>query len=112
NSSFAYKGRSVDTRQIARELGVKYVLEGSARRAGGRVRINAQLIDAAAGGHIWADRFDRDLADIFAVQDEVIGKIVEALVGKLTASNLKERYRPASLEAYDFCLRGRAEWAR
>src|SRR6266404_1136406 len=92
NSSFAYKGRSVDVRQIARELGVKYVLEGSARRAAGRVRINAQLIDARAGGHIWADRFDGDLADIFAAQDEVIGKIVEALVGKLTAASLKERY--------------------
>ncbi len=111
NSSFAYKGRSIDVRQIARELGVKYVLEGSARRAAGRVRINAQLIDAVAGGHIWADRFDRDLADIFAAQDEVIAKIVEALVGKLTAASLKERYRPASLEAYDLCLRGRAEWA-
>jgi len=111
NSSFAYKGRSIDIRQIARELGVKYVLEGSARRAAGRVRINAQLIDARAGGHIWADRFDGDLADIFAAQDEVIGKIVEALVGKLTAASLKERYRPANLEAYDLCLRGRAEWA-
>jgi TolB-like protein len=110
NSSFAYKGRSIDIRQIARELGVKYVLEGSARRAADRVRINAQLIDAAAGGHIWADRFDRDLADIFAAVDEVIGKIVEALVGKLAAASLKERYRPASLEAYDLCLRGRAEW--
>src|SRR5439155_3323856 len=111
NSSFAYKSRSIDTRQIARELGVKYVLEGSARRVAGGVRINAQLIDAAAGGHIWADRFDRDLADIFAAQDEVIGKIVEALVGKLTAAGLKERYRPANLEAYDLVLRGRAEWA-
>ncbi len=111
NSSFTYRGRSVDVRQIARELGVKYVLEGSARRAGDRVRINAQLIDARAGGHIWADRFDRDLADVFAAQDEVIGKIVEALVGKLTAAGLKERYRPASLEAYDLVLRGRAEWA-
>jgi TolB-like protein/class 3 adenylate cyclase len=112
NSSFAYKGRSLDVRQIARELGVKYVLEGSARRAADRVRINAQLIDAHAGGHIWADRFDRDLANVFAAQDEVIGKIVEALAGKLTASNLKERYRPANLEAYELCLRGRAEWAR
>ncbi len=111
NSSFAYKARSIDVRQIARELGVKYVLEGSARRAAGRVRINAQLIDARAGGHIWADRFDGDLADIFAAQDEVIGKIVEALVGKLTAASLKERYRPTNLEAYDLCLRGRAEWA-
>jgi TolB-like protein/Tfp pilus assembly protein PilF len=111
NSSFAYKGRSIDTRQIARELGVKYVLEGSARRVSDRVRINAQLIDAAAGGHIWADRFDRDLADIFAMQDEVVGKIVEALAGRLIAANLKERYRPSNLEAYDLYLRGRAEWA-
>src|SRR5262249_21956346 len=108
NSSFAYKGRSVDSRQIARELGVKYILEGSARRATGRVRINAQLIDAAAGGHIWADRFDRELSDIFAGQDEGMARIVEALIGKLTAGSLKERYRPASLEAYDLCVRGRA----
>lgn len=111
NSSFAYKGRSVDIRQIARELGVKYVLEGSARRVADRVRINAQLIDAPAGGHIWADRFDRDLADIFAAQDEVVGKIVEGLAGKLAAANLKERYRPTNLGAYDLYLRGRAEWA-
>jgi TolB-like protein/class 3 adenylate cyclase len=111
NSSFAYKGKSIDVRQIARELGVKYVLEGSARRAADRVRINAQLIDARAGGHIWADRFDRDLADIFATQDEVIAKIVEALVGKLVAAGLKERYQPANLEAYELCLRGRAEFA-
>ncbi|TIQ33112.1 MAG: tetratricopeptide repeat protein [Mesorhizobium sp.] len=111
NSSFAYKGRSVDTRQIARQLGVKYVLEGSARRVADRVRINAQLIDAPAGGHIWADRFDRDLADIFAAQDEVVGKIVEGLAGKLAAANLRERYRPTNLEAYDLYLRGRAEWS-
>jgi TolB-like protein/class 3 adenylate cyclase len=111
NSSFAYKGKSIDTRQIAREMGVKYVLEGSARRAAGRVRINAQLIDAAIGVHIWADRFDRDLADIFATQDEVIAKIVEALIGKLTAASLRERYRPANLEAYDLCVRGRVQWA-
>lgn len=110
NSSFAYRGRLIDTRQIARELGVKYVLEGSARRVADRVRINAQLIEAAAGGHLWADRFDRDISDIFAAVDEVIGKIVEALVGKLAAANLKERYRPSSLEAYDLCQRGRAEW--
>jgi len=107
NSSFAYKGRSVDVRQIAREMGVKYVLEGSARRAADRVRINAQLIDARAGGHFWADRFDRDLTDIFAAQDEVIAKIVEALIGKLTAASLKERYRPANLEAYDHAMSSR-----
>ena len=107
-SSFAYKGKAIDVRQIARELGVHYILEGSARRTADRVRINAQLVDPVAGGHIWADRFDRSLADIFAVQDEVIATIVEALIGKLTASGLRERYRPANLEAYDLCVRGRA----
>ena len=112
HSSFAFKNKSVDVRRVAQDLGVRYILEGSARRASGRIRINAQLIDAHEGaGHLWAERFDRDLADVFAVQDEVIGKIVEALVGKLTVGRLRERYRPASLEAYDLCLRGRAEWA-
>src|SRR6202142_4798759 len=84
NSSFAYKGKSVDIRTVGRELGVRSVLEGSIRRAGNRVRITAQLIDAATGGHVWADRFDRDLTDIFAVQDEVTRHIVEALKVKLT----------------------------
>ena len=112
HSCFTFKNKPVDVRQVARELGVRYILEGSARRAASRIRINAQLIDAReGGGHLWAERFDRDLADVFAVQDEVIGKIVEALVGKLTAAELPERYRPANLEAYDLCLRGRAEWA-
>ncbi len=86
NSSFAYKGRSVDLRTVGRELNVGTVLEGSVRRAGNRVRITAQLIDALTGGHLWADRYDRDLTDIFAVQDEVTFKIVDALKVKLTAS--------------------------
>jgi TolB-like protein/class 3 adenylate cyclase/Flp pilus assembly protein TadD len=105
NSTFAYKGKSVDIRRIARELGVRYVLEGSARRAAGRVRINVQLIDAIGGGHMWAERFDRNLEDIFAVQDEVTAKIVEALVGHLTAP--VSRKRPRSMEAYDLCVRAR-----
>src|SRR4029079_9843403 len=71
NSSFVYKGRAVDVRQIARELGVRFVLEGSVRKSGSRLRITAQLIDAATGAHVWADRFDRSLSDIFAVQDEI-----------------------------------------
>ncbi|MDU8943391.1 adenylate/guanylate cyclase domain-containing protein [Ovoidimarina sediminis] len=79
NSSFAYKGKSTDLRVVGRELGVTHVLEGSVRRAGQRVRINAQLIDALTGGHVWADRYDRDLTDIFAVQDEVTFEIVKAL---------------------------------
>ncbi|MER9338060.1 hypothetical protein NKJ06_29545 [Mesorhizobium sp. M0293] len=83
HSTFAYKGKALDIRHIARDLGVRYVLEGSARRAAGRVRINVQLIDAAGGDHLWADRFDRDLEDVFAVQDEVTARVVQALVGRL-----------------------------
>ena len=71
NSSFAYKGQAVDVRQVGRELGVRYVLEGSVRKAGDRMRITAQLIDAATGDHVWAERYDRGLDDIFAVQDEI-----------------------------------------
>ncbi|MCU9836753.1 adenylate/guanylate cyclase domain-containing protein [Ruegeria sp. WL0004] len=85
NSSFAYKGRSIDLRVVGRELGVTHVLEGSVRRAGQRVRITAQLIDAANGSHVWADRYDRDLTDIFAVQDEVTLEIVKALKVSLSS---------------------------
>jgi TolB-like protein/class 3 adenylate cyclase len=105
NSTFAYKGKSVDVRRIAGDLGVRYLLEGSARRAAGRVRINVQLIDAVGGGHLWAERFDRNLEDVFAVQDEVTAKIVEALIGRLTAP--LPRNRPKSIEAYDLCVRAR-----
>jgi adenylate cyclase len=109
NSSFAYKGKAVDIRTVARELGVRSVLEGSIRRAGNRVRITAQLIDAETGGHLWADRFDRDLSDIFAVQDEVTLKIVDALKVKL---NPREAARLDAVEttssrAHDFFLAGR-----
>ena len=106
HSTFAYKGKAADVRQIARDLGVRFLLEGSARRAAGPVRINAQLIDAVSGSHLWAERFDRSLEDIFAVQDEVTGRIVEALIGQLSAP--PPRNRPANLEAYDLCVRARA----
>ena len=106
NSAFAYKGRAMDVRTIAGDLGVRYLLEGSARRAAGRVRINAQLVDAVSGEHLWAERFDRSLDDIFAVQDEVTGKIVEALLGRLRTS-LPPRNRPNNIEAYDLCVRAR-----
>ncbi|WP_214470400.1 winged helix-turn-helix domain-containing tetratricopeptide repeat protein [Mesorhizobium sp. dw_380] len=105
NSTFAYKDKAMDVRAIAGELGVRYLLEGSARRAAGRVRINAQLVDAMSGEHLWAERFDRGLDDIFAVQDEVTGKIVEALLGRLRAP--PPRNRPKNLEAYDLCVRAR-----
>jgi TolB-like protein/Tfp pilus assembly protein PilF len=113
HSCFAFKNKSVDVRQVAQELGVRYILEGSARRAASRIRINAQLIDARdGGGHLWAERFDRDLVDVFAVQDEVVARIVEALVGKLAASKLPERKPPKNVEAYDLCVRGRFLWQR
>ncbi|MGQ0565115.1 MAG: adenylate/guanylate cyclase domain-containing protein [Gemmobacter sp.] len=105
NSTFAYKGRSVDARQVARELGVRHLLEGSARRAGGRVRINVQLIDAIGGGHLWAERFDREMQDIFDLQDAVTARIVTELVGRLVTPS---RRRTTSIEAYDLCVRGRA----
>ena len=93
NSSFSYKGQQVKVRQVAEDLGVRYVLEGSVRRAGDQVRINAQLVDATTGGHLWADRFDRDLGDIFKLQDEVIGNIVSALAVELTDKEKAGRKR-------------------
>lgn len=105
SSAFAFKGKAMDARLIARNLGVRYLLEGSARRAAGRVRINVQLVDAESGGQLWAERFDRSLPDIFAVQDEVAGRIVKALLGRLGAR--PPRNRPRSLEAYDLCVRAR-----
>jgi TolB-like protein/class 3 adenylate cyclase len=113
HSCFAFKNKSPDVRHVARELGVRYILEGSARRAASRIRINAQLIDArGGGGHLWAERFDRDLVDVFAVQDEVVTRIAEALVGRLAASKLPDRKPPKSMEAYDLCVRGRFLWQR
>ena len=110
NSSFAYRGRDLDLRQICDELGVRHVLEGSVRKAGGRVRINAQLIDGTTGGHLWAERYDRDLADIFAVQDEVTQEIVAAL--KVTLSETEKSLivggGTRDVEAHDHFLKGRA----
>ncbi len=109
NSSFAYKGRAVDIRVVARELGVRSVLEGSIRRAGGRVRITAQLIDAETGGHLWGERFDRELSDIFSVQDEVTRRIVDALKIKLSPGETAriDAVETTSSKAYDFFLLGR-----
>jgi adenylate cyclase len=108
NSSFAYKGKSPDVRQVSRELGVRYVLEGSVRRAAGRVRINAQMIDGTNGGHVWAERYDRDLSDIFEVQDEVTRTIVGALKVKLTAGEAERGSRgKISPEVYDLVVRAR-----
>ncbi|UCI05289.1 adenylate/guanylate cyclase domain-containing protein [Mesorhizobium sp. B1-1-8] len=112
NSTFAYRGKSIDVRQIAHDLGVKYILEGSARRSAERLRINVQLIDAAGGGnHVWAERFDRDLADIFVVQDEVTRRVVQAISGRIGMNKISTRSRPSNLEAYDLCVRSREKWA-
>ena len=110
NSSFTYKGRSVDVRIVGADLGVRSVLEGSIRRAGNRVRITAQLTDAATGAHLWADRYDRDLTDIFEVQDEVVQKIVGALAVTLTKGEQQRlrRHGTSNVEAYESWLRGRA----
>ena len=107
NSSFTYKGRAVDIKQVGRELGVRYVLEGSVRKAAGKVRITGQLIDAATGAHLWADRFEGDLGDVFALQDEMTVNVVSAIQPKLlqTEIELAARRRPNNLSAYDLFLR-------
>lgn len=108
HSSFAFKGQSIDIRKISQELGVRYIIEGSIRRAEGRVRINAQLIDAASNTHIWADRFDRDLTAIFELQDEVVDRIKSALANTLPLAQSMPSKRATNLEAYDYFVRGRA----
>ena len=112
NTAFTYKGKVVDVKGVARELGVTHVLEGSVRKAGGRVRINAQLIDGAAGDHVWADRYDRDLDDIFAIQDEISKAIVGALQLKLLPKEKKaiEHRGTSSPDAYNLYLMARQHW--
>ena len=107
NSVFNYKDKALDIRQVAKELGVRYVLQGSVRRAGEQLRINAQLIDGTTGSHVWAERYDRKYADIFALQDEVIGQIIKALSVQLTETEQSQvaRLPTESLEAYDYYLR-------
>jgi len=109
NSTFAYKGQQFDIRDVARELGVRYVVEGSVRKASGRVRITAQLIDADTGLHVWADRYDRELNDIFALQDEVRQRIIEALQLKLTGTDKHrlDHQGTTNVAAYDLFLQGR-----
>jgi TolB-like protein len=117
NSSFTYKGRTVDVKQVGRELGVRYVLEGSVRKANDRVRIAGQLIDTSTGANLWADRFDGELGDIFELQDRVTASVVAAIAPKLEQAEIERaRRKPtASLDAYDYFLRGLAEfhqWTR
>jgi TolB-like protein len=110
NSSFTYKGKVVDIKQVGRELGVRYVLEGSVRRAGDRVRITGQLIDAMNGAHLWADRFDAPLEDVFELQDRVTTSVVGAIIPKLDAAEVERAKRKPfeSLDAYDCLLRAQS----
>jgi TolB-like protein/Flp pilus assembly protein TadD len=108
NSSFQYRDKAVDVRQVARELSVRYLLEGSVRKMGPRVRITAQLIDTASGNHLWSERYDRDLEQLFEVQDEVTRTIVSTLAGRVEAAEIKSamQRRTDNLAAYDVLLRG------
>jgi adenylate cyclase len=109
NSSFTFKGKAVDVKEVGRRLGVRYVLEGSVRKAAGKVRIAGQLIDALTGAHLWADRFERDMTDVFALQDEVTVAVVSAVQPKLFQTELERATRrpPENSTAYDLCLRAR-----
>jgi adenylate cyclase len=110
NSSFMYRGRATDVKQVGRELGVRYLLEGSVRRAGNRMRITAQLVDAISGNHVWAERYDRELADIFAVQDEITERVVAAIEPQLYAAEhfRSQRKPPQSLDAWECVVRALA----
>jgi len=107
NSTFTYKGRAVDVKQVGRELGVRYVLEGSVRKAGNRIRVTAQLVEAETGNHVWAERYDRDLADIFAVQDEITERVVAAIEPELYAAEQvrSQNKPPDSLDAWECVIR-------
>jgi TolB-like protein/class 3 adenylate cyclase len=108
NSSFTYKGRAVDVKQVGRELGVRYVLEGSVRKAAGKIRITGQLVDAASGAHLWAGRFDGSVDDIFELQDQVTSSVVNAIAPKLEHAEIERAKRKPTenLDAYDHFLRG------
>src|SRR5262249_15355207 len=112
NSSFTFKGKAVDIKEVGRRLGVRYVLEGSLRKAAGKVRITGQLIDAVTGAHIWADRFERDMTDVFALQDEVTVAVVSAVEPKLLQTEIARAAgrRRENLTAYDFYLRARQQF--
>ena len=111
NSSFTYRGRTIDVKQVGRELGVRYVLEGSVRKVSDRVRINAQLVDAVTGVHVWAERYDRKFEDIFALQDEISLSVVGAIEPSLRQAEVErvKRKRPDSLDAYDLVLRAQPD---
>src|SRR6185312_2630493 len=111
NSTLAYKGRAVDVKQVGRELGVRYVIEGSVRKAGGRIRVTGQMVDALSGAHVWAERYDRSSGDIFALQDEIAQSAVGAIAPSMRKAEIERvrRKRPDSLDAYDLVLRAQPD---
>ena len=108
NTAFSFKGKNVDAREIGRELGVRYVLEGSVQRDQNRVRVNAQLIDAGSGAHLWADRFEEDVADLFKLQDQVVARLANSLGYELVKTEAEKDARSKSPDAVDLTMRG---WA-
>jgi TolB-like protein len=110
DSAFSFKGTTGDAAAIAAKLGVRHIVGGNVRRAGSRVRVNAHLIDTHSGAHLWSHRYDHELTDIFATQDDIVASIVEALTGRIADPGGRARYRPSNLEALDLVMRGRALW--
>ena len=108
NTAFTYKGKTADAKEIGKELGVRYVLEGSAQRDQNRVRVNAQLIDAESGAHLWADRFEEDVADLFKLQDEVVARLANTLGIELVKAEAEKAARSKNPDAIDLTMRG---WA-
>jgi adenylate cyclase len=108
NTAFTYKGKSKDAKQVGRELAVRYLLEGSVRRTGHQVRVNAQLVDTETGAHLWAERLDRDMGDLFGLQNEITGQIARALQFELAIADARRLTEHP--DALDYILRGRAAW--
>jgi TolB-like protein len=108
HTAFAYKGQAIDLKQIGRELGVRYALEGSILRSGGRMRINAQLVDAETGAHLWAERFDKEVADLFATQDEIVARLAGQLDAALVSAEARRAERSPHTDSMDFYFRGKA----
>ena len=108
NTAFTYKGRAVELKQIGRELNVRYVLEGSVQRGGHRMRVNVQLIDAETGNHLWAERFDKPLADLFDMQDEIVARLANALNAQLEAAEARRAERAPNPNSMDLYFQGQA----
>jgi adenylate cyclase len=109
NAAFTYKAKPIDAKEIGKELGVRYVLEGSVQRDQNRVRVNAQLVDAESGAHLWADRFDEDVADLFKLQDEVVARLANALNAELIKAEAAKGVRSTNPDANDLVMRGMAK---